>query len=155
MGLLDKIKNAGANIAANGAANLIEKVGTAVDSLITSKEEAETLKIEMAKVVNEHEAAMATIRAEERKNEDNQVSERWKADASSDSKLAKITRPLVMLSLLTFLFFIIITDSIKNIQFDVKSEYVALLSSLLLTTVVAYFGSRGVEKFQKIKESKK
>ena len=76
------------------------------------------------------------------------VTERWKADSTSDSWLSKNTRPLVMLSLLLFLYVIIACDS-AGLAFEVKDNYVDLLSTLLVTTVVAYFGSRGAEKVMK------
>jgi len=44
---------------------------------------------------------------------------------------------------------LIILES-SNIQFDVDSGWVDLLKSLLITVYVAYFGSRGAEKFKTI-----
>lgn len=76
------------------------------------------------------------------------VTERWKADAQSDSSLAKNTRPIIVLSLLGFLYLIIICES-ANTGFQVKDGYIELLSTLLVTAVVAYFGSRGAEKVMK------
>lgn len=61
MGFFDKLKG----IASNGAANLIEKAGQAVDSLITSAEEREKLKIELQKTINEHEQKMAELQVRE------------------------------------------------------------------------------------------
>lgn len=61
MGLIDKIKSIGIN----ATANLIEKTGKAVDSIITSKEEAMTLNNELIKIANEHEAAMEELRIKE------------------------------------------------------------------------------------------
>ena len=110
------------------------------DSTVASQD-----KEEWSKMGPELKIKFEEIAADLQKSEDMNVTERWKADMSSDSWLSKNTRPLVMLSLLAFLFGIIITDSIKS-SFEVKPEYVSLLSTLLVTTVVAYFGSRGVEK---------
>ena len=45
--------------------------------------------------------------------------------------------------------FLILLDSL-NIEFGVDSEWIDLLKSLLITVYVAYFGSRGVEKFKSI-----
>lgn len=121
---------------------------------------AEALKeLELARIKHEEEMAKIALQAEEtvskeRINEDNQISERWKADAESDSSLSKNTRPLVMLSLLGFLFIIIILDSL-NITFDVKAAYVSLMETLLVTVVIAYFGSRGVEKYKSMHEATK
>ena len=44
------------------------------------------------------------------------------------------------------------THAVINVDFEVKDTYITLLSSLLLTVIVAYFGSRGIEKYHKIKK---
>jgi len=44
---------------------------------------------------------------------------------------------------------LIFSDSLGD-NFDVDSGWVDLLKSLLITVYVAYFGSRGAEKFRKI-----
>lgn len=82
------------------------------------------------------------------------VTDRWAADMNSDSWLSKNTRPLVILSLLAFLYIVIITDSC-NIPFEVKSGYVTLLETLLVTVTVAYFGGRTLEKGTKMFTGKK
>jgi len=45
---------------------------------------------------------------------------------------------------------LILLDSF-NIQFSIDSSWVDLLKSLLVTVYVAYYGSRGAEKFKSIK----
>ena len=49
--------------------------------------------------------------------------------------------------------FLIVLDSL-NIDFGVNVEWIELLKSLLITVYVAYFGSRGVEKFNYISKRK-
>jgi len=78
-----------------------------------------------------------------------EVSKRWDSDMKSDSWLSKNTRPMTLIFLTISTVFIIILDSLK-IDFGVSTEWVDLLKSLLITVYVAYFGSRGVEKFQSI-----
>ena len=46
---------------------------------------------------------------------------------------------------------LILLDSLE-IAFDVGEEWVQLLQTLLVTVYIAYFGSRGAEKFQSIKK---
>jgi len=84
-------------------------------------------------------------------SEDENVTERWKADAMSDSWLSKNARPLTLLSLMIFMFIIIITDSIDVLAFEVKAGYVSLLGQLLTAVVLAYFGGRSAEKVFKKK----
>ena len=82
-----------------------------------------------------------------------EVSKRWSADMSSDSWLSKNTRPLTLIFLTISLVILIILES-SNIQFDVDSSWVDLLKSLLITVYVAYFGSRGAEKFKSISNNR-
>tara|TARA_R110002153_G_scaffold47651_1_gene134489 strand:+ start:1311 stop:1763 length:453 start_codon:yes stop_codon:yes gene_type:complete len=78
-----------------------------------------------------------------------EVSKRWESDMKSDSWLSKNTRPMTLIFLTISTVFIILLDSF-NIDFGVNIEWIDLLKSLLITTYVAYFGSRGVEKFKSI-----
>ena len=78
-----------------------------------------------------------------------EVSKRWESDMKSDSWLSKNTRPTTLIFLTISTVFIILLDSF-NIDFGVNIEWIDLLKSLLITTYVAYFGSRGVEKFKSI-----
>lgn len=125
-----------------------------LDNLFTSKEEKLQKEIELTEKINTHLLGIEQELTKRIESEDNAITERWKSDMESDSWLSKNTRPLVMVSLLGFLFVIIICDSM-NIKFEVKESYVTLLESLLITVVVAYYGSRGVEKFKTIHENTK
>ena len=78
-----------------------------------------------------------------------QISERWESDMTSDSWLSKNTRPLTLLFLTLMTTLFVILDS-SNSPFKVSSEWIELLKTLLVTVYVAYFGSRGFEKYTKI-----
>jgi hypothetical protein len=78
-----------------------------------------------------------------------EVSKRWTADMSSDSYLSKNTRPMTLIFLTVSMIFLIVLDSL-DIDFGVNVEWIELLKSLLITVYVAYFGSRGVEKYKYI-----
>ena len=82
-----------------------------------------------------------------------EVSKRWTADMASDSYLSKNTRPLTLIFLTVAMVFLIVLDSL-DIDFGVNVEWIELLKSLLITVYVAYFGSRGVEKFKYISQKK-
>ncbi len=82
-----------------------------------------------------------------------EISKRWAADMASDSYLSKNTRPLTLIFLTVAMVFLIVLDSL-NIDFGVNVEWIELLKSLLITVYVAYFGSRGVEKFKHISQKK-
>jgi len=78
-----------------------------------------------------------------------EVSKRWAADMKSDSWLSRNTRPLTLIFLTISMILLIFSDSIGE-SFEVDSGWVDLLKSLLITVYVAYFGSRGAEKFKSI-----
>ena len=78
-----------------------------------------------------------------------EVSARWASDMQSDSWLSKNTRPLTLIFLTISMVLLIFIDSF-DIDFSVDSGWVDLLKSLLITVYVAYFGSRGAEKFKSI-----
>jgi len=80
-----------------------------------------------------------------------EVSKRWTADMKSDSWLSKNTRPMTLIFLTISMVSLILLDSFE-IQFAVDGGWVDLLKSLLVTVYVAYFGSRGAEKFQSIRK---
>tara|TARA_Y100000004_G_C8786444_1_gene357299 strand:+ start:73 stop:531 length:459 start_codon:yes stop_codon:yes gene_type:complete len=78
-----------------------------------------------------------------------EISKRWQSDMKSDSWLSKNTRPLTLIFLTVSMVLLVLLDSFE-IQFEVDSGWVDLLKSLLITVYVAYFGSRGAEKFKSI-----
>ena len=78
-----------------------------------------------------------------------EVSKRWESDMKSDSWLSKNTRPMALIFLTISLIVFILLDGF-SISFDIDSGWIDLLKSLLITVYVAYFGSRGAEKFKSI-----
>ena len=76
----------------------------------------------------------------------NNVSERWKADMSSDVKLAKLIRPVTLIALMSMFMLTMVLDSLDNLPFNVKDSYVSLLEILMLTAFGAYFAGRTIEK---------
>ena len=117
---------------------LLSKADTIIDEVVTSKEDKLTLKNAMQKMLLDSEAVVQE-----------NVTERWKADMNSDSWLSKNTRPLALIFLTIATTLMIIVDS-TGLNFEVKHSWVMLLETLLVTVYVAYFGSRGAEKFKSI-----
>ena len=79
----------------------------------------------------------------------NNVSERWKADMSSDVKLAKYIRPVTLIALMAMFMVTMVLDSLDYLPFNVKESYVSLLEILMLTSFGAYFAGRTIEKSRK------
>lgn len=78
-----------------------------------------------------------------------EVTKRWSSDMGSDSWLSKNTRPLALIYLTIITTLMIVVDS-TAVNFEVKPTWVTLLETLLVTVYIAYFGSRGVEKYKSI-----
>ena len=79
----------------------------------------------------------------------NNVTERWKADMSSDVKLAKYIRPVTLICLMAMFMVTMVLDSMDKLPFNVKDSYVSLLEILMLTAFGAYFAGRTIEKARK------
>ena len=78
-----------------------------------------------------------------------EVSKRWDSDMASDSWLSKNVRPITLIYLTLATTIYIVFDSLE-ISFKIDEAWIELLKTLLVTIYVAYFGSRGFEKFKKI-----
>ncbi len=99
---------------------------------------------------NDKQIALDLLKLDIQESKD--ISERWKSDMTSDSWLSKNVRPITLIFLTLFVCSIIVSDSVGNISFDVKEVYISLLEALLVTVYIAYFGSRGVEKYTKLRK---
>mgnify|MGYP003637302280 CR=1 len=106
------------------------------------------IKKDVTLPVEDKEKALMLL--EQDMTEMQEVTKRWESDMKSDSWLSKNTRPLclIFLSVMTIAF--IWVDSHHEISFTVEQEWIGLLKTLVTTVYVAYFGSRGAEKFKTI-----
>lgn len=81
--------------------------------------------------------------------QEQQVSDRWKYDMSSDSWLSKNVRPLTVSALILFLFVLIFLDALE-IKFIVKESWISLYETILITAIGGYFVVRSVDKKTKL-----
>ena len=130
MGIIDKIFG-------GGAGKLVESVGGVLDNLSTSKEEKLEAKRKLKEMILSHQAEM-----------ESNVTDRWKADMSSDSWLSKNVRPMVLIFLIVCTMLLIFVDA-GFLSFTVEDKWTDLLQLTLITVIGAYFGGRSVEKFKK------
>jgi|TARA_Y100000033_G_scaffold50815_1_gene62402 hypothetical protein len=116
---------------------------TGIDSLkeLASKIEGDTGLSETDKQLLLEELRYDMIEMQE-------TTKRWVADMNSDSWLSKNIRPLSLAFLTLTLFIYIILDSSLEV-FRISSEWIDLLSSLLLLVYGGYFGARSAEKITK------
>ncbi len=124
-------------ILTNILGNLLGKADTIIDECITSKEEKMQLKNELQKIIQEQEALI-----------EQEVTKRWQSDMNSDNWLSKSIRPLVLAWLVVSTTLLIFIDA-GVIEFVVADKWVDLFQIVLITVIVAYFGSRGLEKIKK------
>ncbi len=142
-----------ANLFSSGAAKVVDSLGTAIDKLVTSDEERKKLKVALEKEMNGFKEAQLAAMADY----DKEITQRHANDMKSDSWLSKNVRPLtlafltiatVVLAYLTI--FLLDAESVKMVE-----PWLDLLKVLLVTIYAFYFGSRGFEKVQAIKDKAK
>jgi hypothetical protein len=107
------------------------------------------LGIEKARLEQEELKALLAAQA----NQENNVSDRWKADMASDSWLSKNIRPMTLVYILSaYLLF----AALSAAGINVNESYVALLGQWGMLVMTAYFGGRSAEKIvEMIQERKK
>lgn len=108
--------------------------------------EEKLLELGIQKAQLEQEELKALLAAQA--NQENNVSERWKADMASDSWLSKNIRPGTLVYILTaYLLFAGLSAAGINVQ----ESYVALLGQWGMLVMTAYFGGRTVEKVMELR----
>jgi len=103
------------------------------------------LGIEKARLEQEELKALLAAQA----NQDNNVSDRWKADMASDSWLSKNIRPGTLVYILTAY---LIFAGLSAAGINVQESYVALLGQWGMLVMTAYFGGRTVEKVMEMRK---
>lgn len=77
------------------------------------------------------------------------VTKRWASDMQYGTILSKNVRPLTLIFLTLSTVSLIVADS-QGVDFNVDTEWIDLLKSLLITVFVAYFGGRSFEKTKRL-----
>ena len=110
-------------------------INSLVDDVVTTDAERKELKIKLKKLLIDAEA-----------NANEQITRRWESDNKAGWLPANI-RPLTLAFLITSTVLLVFIDS-GTINFNVEERWVSLLEICLITTIGAYFGSRGFEKIK-------
>jgi hypothetical protein len=105
------------------------------------------LGIEKAKM----ELAELQLFADAAKNEDNNVSERWKDDMASDSWLSKNSRPMSLRAIFMGYFLFAMMSAFG---YNANESYVNLLGQWGMLIMGAYFGGRTIEKLAELRGKK-
>ena len=104
--------------------------------------------IEKAKLEQQELEALLAAQA----NQENNVSDRWKADMASDSWLSKNVRPGTLVYLLTAYLIFALLD---GYGYKISESYVSLLGQWGMLVMTAYFGGRTVEKVMEMRKKGK
>jgi len=131
----------------SGIDSIIDSVGNALDKLVTSDEERQELKNEIEQIRLD-----AKIKAEDKALQlDKEITKRWELD--NDHIVTRLVRPAIVLW--SFFLFTIVMLCDGNIgKFSVNPSYIPMLETVMTTVIIAFFGSRGIEKVTKtIKKS--
>lgn len=125
----------------DGVSNVVTALGDAIDKNVTSDQERLQLRNELAKIQFDTIAKQGDL--------DIQLEEEITKRQNSDNEhlITRLMRPVSLFFVLTMFCFISIADI--NIL-TIKDAYIPVYETLLVTMVVALFGSRGAEKVTKI-----
>lgn len=153
MSIISELIGGGLKGIASGAAEVIKTFKADPNKLVEAEQKIKELENKAVEIANALTISIEQETTKRIESENSAITDRWKSDSTSDSWMSKNSRPLTLLSLLGFLYLIILSDSIEAwTTFNVKESYVDLLQILLTTVVVAYFGGRSYEKGQTIKK---
>lgn len=129
-----------AKIFGKAGTGIVDDISNVVDKFVRTKDEKAQFEKELTEIFLNAETEM-------QKN----ITERWRADTTSDSWLSKNVRPLVLIFLVVSTVLLIFVDA-GIIKFEVKASWVDLLQLTLITVISAYFGGRSFEKINKNKK---
>ena len=145
--------------------DLVSSVGKALDDLVTSDEEMALTEIQQQKIKTAYRLRMQEIlmqmdrqAALHEETIEKELTERLSLDMKSDSWLSKNIRPMtlvfmtVIVSLLAFA--TIFNSSLTDGQLSMVQDWIPFFQTVMLTIYGFYFGSRGLEKIQKIRTAK-
>lgn len=125
--------------------------GKLVDKLIPDPEAKAKAQFELAKMAQDGELAKMANEADLYKTEQNNLTERLKADMGSDSWLSKNIRPMTLLVILTGYFTF---AAMSAYGYNANEAYVTLLGNWGMLVMSFYFGGRTLEKIMDMKGKK-
>ena len=132
-----------------GAAGMINPtLGNLLEG-VTSPKEA-IAEITKSDVSNEDKIKLQQLIYEQQNKEIPAITNRWQADAASDSWLSKNVRPLVLVWCIVVFSFAGILDSVESIPFNIGVTWNDTFEKVMMAVVLAYFGGRSGEKVTSI-----
>tara|TARA_R100001509_G_scaffold22631_1_gene11895 strand:+ start:212 stop:670 length:459 start_codon:yes stop_codon:yes gene_type:complete len=128
-----------------GAAGMINPaLGNVLQGVVSPKEAI--AEITKADVSVEDKIKLQQLIYDQQNKEIEAITNRWQADAASDSWLSKNVRPLVLVWCITIFSLAGILDSVESIPFNIGVTWNDTFEKVMMAVVLAYFGGRTTEK---------
>jgi hypothetical protein len=130
---------------------LMEIGGKLIDRLIPDPQEKAKAQLDLAKMAQDGELASMANETKLFELEQNNVSNRWTSDMSSDSWLSKNIRPMSLIAIFGGYFLFAMMSAFG---YNANESYVTLLGNWGMLVFGAYFGSRSLEKITELRNKK-
>ena len=131
--------------------SLLAVGGKIIDKLIPDPEAKAKAQLDLATLAQNGELARMANETDIYKTEQNNVTERWTADANTDSWLAKNIRPLSLVAIFVGYFLFALMSAFG---YDAKESYVQLLGQWGMLIMSAYFGGKTLENIMEMRSKK-
>ena len=132
-------------------AGLLDIGGKLIDKLIPDPEAKAKAQLDLAKLAQDGELASMANETKLFETDQNNITDRWKADMASDSWLSKNIRPLSLVAIFSAY---VVFALMSAFGLAVNEDYVELLGQWGIIIFGAYFTSRGAEKIMDMKAKK-
>ena len=132
-------------------AGLLDIGSKLIDKLVPDPAAKAKAQLDLAALAQSGELAAMANETKLFETDQNNVTDRWKADMASDSWLSKNIRPL---SLVAIFFAYVVFALMSAFGLAVNEDYVELLGQWGIIIFGAYFTSRGAEKIMDMKVKK-
>jgi hypothetical protein len=132
-------------------AGLLEIGGKLVDKLIPDPEAKARAQAELAKLAQDGKLAEMANETKLYETEQNNLTDRMKADMASDSWLSKNIRPMTLIAIFVGYFMFAMMSAFG---YNANEAYVTLLGQWGMLVMSFYFGGRTLEKIIDMKGKK-
>lgn len=122
-----------------------------IDKLVPDPEAKAKAHLDLAKMAQDGELAKMANETDLYKTEQNNLTDRLKADMSSDSWLSKNIRPMTLIFILVAYFIFAMMSAYGH---NANQSYVELLGQWGMLIMSFYFGGRTLEKIMDMKAKK-
>jgi hypothetical protein len=132
-------------------AGLLDIGGKLIDKLIPDPAAKAKAQLDLATLAQSGELAVMANETKLFETDQNNITDRWKADMASDSWLSKNIRPLSLVAIFSAY---VVFALMSAFGLAVNEDYVELLGQWGIIIFGAYFTSRGAEKIMDMKAKK-